>query len=243
MFSPQGFFDFISGLPHYEGHRQVVTRMNHRHRFLIEAFASDIAGADVLDLASHDGRWAYAFAGAGAARVLGIEARQELIDRFADYPDADLRQRVELRCGDIFDGIAAEVAAGSRFDVVAVFGIFYHIMDHFHLLRLILGLKPQLIIIDSEFALRDGPIIQLVREKTDNILNAAPQIAGQKKAIKGVPSFSALTMMAQALDLDVEWSDWDSLPAGERSGVTDYYRTQRLRRATCALRPKGAHRS
>jgi predicted RNA methylase len=42
-------------------------------------FASEISGARVLDLASHDGRWSYAFAGVGAASVVGIEGRQEMI--------------------------------------------------------------------------------------------------------------------------------------------------------------------
>ncbi|NCO87898.1 MAG: class I SAM-dependent methyltransferase [Rhodobacterales bacterium] len=239
MVQVSGFFDFIGTLAHYDGLNQPVIRLNKRHAFLIDAFRTEIAGARVLDLAAHDGRWSYAFAGAGAAEVVGIEARQELVDLFDTYPDPVLRAVVDLRCGDIFDGLEAEIAKGARYDVVAVLGILYHIMDHFRLFQLIRKLGPKLVIVDSEFMLRDAPMIQLVRERTDNILNAAPQIAGQEIAIKGVPSFAAMEVIADVLAYELTWSDWEELPKGRREGVADYYREQKMRRATCVLRPRG----
>jgi hypothetical protein len=233
-------FGFLADLPHADGRPQPVDRLNKRHAFIIDPFRSDIAGARVLDLAAHDGRWAWAFARAGAECVLGIEARRELVARFADYPDTPFKARVTLRTGDIFDALEAEVASGARHDVVGVLGIFYHIMDHFRLLRLIRRLEPRLVIIDSEFLLRSEPAIQLVRERTDNVVNATAQIPGQEVAVKGVPSFAALELMAGALDYRVAWADWGLLAPADRAGVRDYYRDRRLRRATCALRPNRA---
>ena len=82
-------------------------------------------------------------------------------------------------------------------------------------------------------------MIQLVRERNDNILNATPQFEGQQqKAIKGVPSFAAMDAIADALDFDTTWSDWEELPKGQRDGVADYYRETKMRRATCVLRPR-----
>ena len=234
-----GFFDFIGDLEFYAGHDQPVRRMNKRHRFLIEPFADEIRGARVLDLASHDGRWCYAFAGAGAASVEGIEGRAELVEQFAHYPDPELRGRVTLRVGDLYDGMEEDIRAGKTYDVVGCFGILYHVMDHFRMFQLIARLRPRLVIVDSEFMLRPGPVIQLIRERTDNVLNAIPQHEGQEVAVKGVPSFSAMELIAEANRFSCDWMDWGALPPEDRKGVADYYRPEKMRRATCALRPLG----
>ncbi|MFC2968756.1 class I SAM-dependent methyltransferase [Acidimangrovimonas pyrenivorans] len=232
-----GFFDFIGDLAGYEDANQPVARMNARHEMIVTPFAEEIRGARVLDLAAHDGRWSYALAGAGAAQVVGVEARPELIARFPGFPDPELRAKVELRCNDLYDEIDAEAARGETYDVVAVYGILYHLMDHFRLFQGLRRLQPKLVIVDSEFIRRPNPMIQLVKERTDNVLNAAPQIEGQKVAVKGVPSFKAMELMAEALDYRIDWVDWDARPANRRAGVGDYYRDTKMRRATCALRP------
>lgn len=232
-----GFFDFIADLPHYRDHSAPVPRMNKRFEALIAPFQADIKGARVLDLASHDGRWCYAFAGAGAASVVGIEGRQELVDKFADYPDAALREKVELRVGDLFEGMERAIKNGETYDVVGVFGILYHVMDHFRLFQLVRKLQPKLVIVDSEFMLRSAPIMMLRTEDTSNILNAIPQYEGQERAIKAVPSFNAMEHIAYGLAYDTEWVDWDARPENDRVGVSDYYREKDMRRGTCVLRP------
>jgi 2-polyprenyl-3-methyl-5-hydroxy-6-metoxy-1,4-benzoquinol methylase len=232
------FFDFIADLEHYDGLTLPVERLNCRHRFLIDAYRDEIRGARVLDLAAHDGRWCYAFAGAGAESVVGIEGRGELIAKFESYPDADLRARVTLREADIYDGMDAAAAAGETYDVVGVLGILYHVMDHHRLFWSLRKLKPRLIIVDSEFILRPGPIVQLVREKTDNVLNAVASYPGQTVAVKGIPSHKALEVIADTLGYDVTWADWKSLPKDQRTGVGDYFRADRMRRDTCVLRPR-----
>ncbi|GHE03501.1 hypothetical protein U879_00850 [Defluviimonas sp. 20V17] len=232
-----GFFDFIADMEAYRDHNQPVARLNARHAMIVQPFADDIRGARVLDLAAHDGRWSYALAGAGAAQVVGVEARQELIDIFPSFPDADLRARVELRRNDLYDEIDSEARKGARYDVVAVYGILYHLMDHFRLFQALRKLGPKLVIVDSEFMRRPGPMIQLVKERTDNVLNAAPQIEGQKVAVKGVPSFKAMEVMAEVLGYRIDWVDWGAVPADRRKGVMDYYRDTDMRRGTCTLRP------
>lgn len=233
-----GFFDFVGTLPLYEDHKGAAGRLNGRYHFLIRPYFEQIRDARVLDLGAHDGRWSYAFAGAGAREVIGIEARQNLIDSFDAYPDPDLRAKVQLRRADIFAALEQEIAAGARYDIVAVFGIFYHIMDHFRLLYLIRQLQPGLVIVDTELSDRPGPVITLSRERTAKDLNAAPQIEGQDVAVKGIPSAKAVVLMADALNYDLNWADWTRLPPHLRSGVGDYFRTEGTYRDTFTLTPR-----
>jgi transcriptional regulator with XRE-family HTH domain len=240
-----GFFDLIAGMPGYrDGYEHHVNRLNKRHAFLIEPFRAELEGARVLDLASHDGRWPYALAGAGAAEVVGVEGRADLVREFRHFPDSPFKARVDLRCNDIFAELEAEAARGARYDVVAVFGIFYHIMDHFRLLTLIRALGPRLILMDSDFATRPAALIWLTQEDVSKKLNAIAQVEGQARAVVGTPSFKAMEWMAAALGYTVEWLDWTTLPEAERAGLDDYFSENKpgrpTRRATCALRPGAA---
>lgn len=233
-----GFFDFLSSIAPYEDDAKTITRMNLRHEMILEPLKSEITGRRVLDLAAHDGRWAYAFAAAGAREVIGIEGRAELVERFRDFPDDAARGRVTMVQDDIFDGLEKLVARGESFDVIGILGIFYHIMDHFRLLRLAAALRPKLMIVDSEFAARPGAVILMSRERTDKDLNAIPQIAGQTRAVVGIPSPKALESMADALDLSFDWLDWEEIPEEYRSPIADYYRVGEKRRGTCLLRER-----
>ncbi len=233
-----GFFDFLGEIEPYAEDGGSVRRLNARHKMIIRPLASQIAGKSVLDLAAHDGRWAHAFADAGARSVLGIEGRAELVARYAHFPHPRVKERVTLQVGDIFAGMEAEVAAGHTYDVLGVLGIFYHIMDHFRLLKLVQRLRPELVIIDSEFALRPGPVITLARERVDNPLNAIEQVAGQEKTVIGIPSFPAMEVMADVLGYDITWLDWNTVPQGQRATIGDYYRPENKRRGTCLLRPR-----
>jgi len=222
-----GFFDFINKIPPYSEKPEGDLRLNKRHQMIVEPFRGELDGARVLDLAAHDGRWSYALADAGAAEVVGIEARQELVDRFQKFPETEFKARVDLRQGDIFAALEGFIAKGEQFDVVAVYGIFYHIMDHFRLLQLIRQVGAKVILIDSEFSVKKMPIIDLVFEQTANALCAAPQMPGQEKAIIGIPSFMAMNSMARALDFDVVWTRSHEMYREDKRGVQDYFRPEK----------------
>lgn len=232
-----GFFDFLGTLPRYNTNSADITRLNQRRNFLIEPFRSELKGARVLDIAAHDGRWSFALAEAGASEVHGIEPRPDLIADFATFPDTPYKSAVRLEQGDLYDALPDLAARGETYDVVALFGIYYHIMDHFFVLRQIRKLKPRLIIIDSEFFKGEAPFIQMSKERTDKHLNAVAQIEGQEVAIKGTPSSVAMERMAEALMYRVHWLPWEKLKPDERTGVQDYYREGRMIRRTCALTP------
>lgn len=232
-----GTFDFLAGNGRYSD--ADVYRMNMREKFIVAPFRAELQDARVLDLAAHDGRWSYALSVAGAREVLGVEGRPELVDRLAEMPRDEATGRITLIVGDIFEQLDRLGAAGEVFDVVALYGVFYHVMDHFLLLRRITALHPRLVIVDSEFISQRNPMIQIVRERTDNPLNAIPRRPGQEVAIKGVPSTGAMEAIADELEYSCDWLDWERVPPAERRGLGDYFRDTNKRRRTCALRPRG----
>jgi hypothetical protein len=235
---PPGVFDFLPSIDKsYDA--AAVKRMGLRHRFIIDAFRSDIEGADVLDLASHDGRWCHAFAEAGAKSVVGIEGRPALVQRFAKFPQTPNTPKIDLYCGDLFDFIERQIREGRTYDIVGVLGIFYHITEHYRLLRLIQQLQPKLLLIDSLFATGPGSFVNVYFEDPDKTVNATASVEKGQVAV-GVPSRPALEGMAKCLDYAVEWVSWDPVPGDQRGPVTDYYRQGELRRFTCALRPASA---
>src|SRR4051794_37170689 len=73
------------------------SRLNMRHLGIIKENQDVLRGSRVLDIASHDGRWAFAALQAGASHVTGIEGRRELIKhaqgtfRAKGVPEDDFR--------------------------------------------------------------------------------------------------------------------------------------------------------
>lgn len=215
-------------------------RLNIRHRFCVEEMKPYFTGRRVLDLASHDGRWAYSYAEAGASEVIGVEPRQDLVEGFSEtFLDDDARARTNLVIDDAGRFMQWCVDAGERFDFIAILGFYYHTMEHFRLLDLARQLQADTIVIDSEFIMTDNPVIQLAQEATDKVSNAAASYPGQDSNVIGIPSTGALERMADVLGYDVYWSHWDGLEDTEREGLGDYFRNHRKRRQTCRL----AHRS
>jgi hypothetical protein len=234
------FFDFLADNPRYARRSKSINRLNKRFGFLISPYATDIAGSTVLDLASHDGRWSYALSSAGAEEVLGIEARADLIAQFKAYPPGEAKDRVSFVQGDVYEELPKLIRDGRTFDVVSVYGLYYHLMDHYGLLKLIKQLGPRLVIIDSEFFLSPDPAVRLQVEPTDNPLNSIEHEQGQAHAPVGFPSQAAVEVMANSLGYEVEWADWEVVPRDEREGIYAYYRRapKWKRRNTCALRPR-----
>jgi hypothetical protein len=140
------FYDFLGSLG-YKPH--AVSRMNLRHRHIIEPWRNEIEGSRVLDLGSHDGRWGYAFAAAGAASVLGIEGRAELAAQYASLPDSPFKDKVQLVIGDFVTEMDHLIAEKACFDIVACLGVYYHTMEHYRMMLQMASFKPRLIIIAS----------------------------------------------------------------------------------------------
>ena len=216
----------MSGFGDWESHRMMmVNRMHARHAMLVDEFRHVIADSSVLHLGAEDGRWCYTFASAGALQVVGVEASQELVRRFERYPDVGLRERIELRCAEYLEEVEAEVTAGRRYDVVALFDVLEAVADPARLVAQVARLAPRLIILDGEFVITEEPVIRLV---------AVQGHAG----LRNLPSPAAVETMAAQAGFDLDWLDWTRIPDDGRIGLSDYYRTQDRKRASAILTPR-----
>lgn len=105
----------------------------------------------VLDLACNTGRLAYPLLMLGAKKVVGVEARRELIDRgrdlFAKSPYAEKMTFVE---SDLFDYLDA--AKPGDFDVIVCAGFLYHTVRHADFFRQVKRLAPQAVFVDTSVA-------------------------------------------------------------------------------------------
>jgi hypothetical protein len=201
-------------------------RHNARYQTFIQPNIQQIEGARVLDLGSYDGRWGFAALESGATSVVGIERRQEFIDRSHFFINGQMRDRVRFVCGDMFDAMSKLLAAGERFDIVLCLGVFYEAMDHRRLLQLMDEFEPKLIIVDTNLVDSDEPIIR-VRMDDGN----------PKTSLAGIPSRGALALMARSLGLTIRYQTWEPSRFEDREGLHDYFKTNKsgVRRYTLYL--------
>ncbi len=200
-------------------------RLNQRYRALIESNADIISGCRILDLASHDGRWALAANKNGASHVLGIEARSRLIEaaqgnmRQYDVPE----DKVEFLQGDVIAEL--DRLEPGRFDTVFCFGFLYHTIDHMPLLRKIARLKPKHLIIDTLISVRPANVIEIRDEEIVNESNGAMGEPGNsERAVTGRPSKSALELMLRATGFEPQrYYNWLHAGVQRWDDLADYY--------------------
>jgi hypothetical protein len=209
----------------------VLNRTNARFQQFIGPFEREIVGSRVLDLASHDGRWTFAALKLGANHVTGIEARLELIDRGKHiFANPKFNGRYDFLQGDIFDVMPELLKKKSGFDVVFCLGIFYHVMDHFRLLRLIRDFCPRLVVLDTGLIDDEKPYISLTTERNDSVVNAIPISDAEKQSVVGIVSKGGLIVMCKALGFSVNFLSWSPENFRNRAGLTDYFEQGRDKR-------------
>jgi len=208
--APRGFFDSYPRFFTTSATKAQPDRLNQRHRALIESNRAIIDGQRVLDIASHDGRWSFAAHKAGARYVLGIEAREHLVDAArTNMTEYGVPQgQVEFMQGDALADLD-RLEAGS-FDTVFCFGFFYHTIDHMPLLRKIARLRPRHLIIDTLISVSPANVVEIKEEKVELESNGAVGEPGAPAfSVIGKPSRSALDLMLQAADFQPpRYYDW-----------------------------------
>ena len=207
-------------------------RLHLRYEAIFAANRDVFAGARVLDIASHDGRWSLAALKTGAAEVIGIEAREELVraarENLALYAGDDGRHTfIE---GDVFDVLARQKLA---VDVVLCLGFLYHTLRYNELMGRIRGIGPSYLIIDTKVLPRARkPIVQLRLNDTARQRAAvADPYSHDNMTLVGKPSLSALKLIVETYGFALErFSDWEALirdhPRASRVG--DYATGQRV---------------
>jgi len=221
-------------------------RLNSRYEAIIARNAAVLKGKRVLDIASHDGRWAFAALKAGALHVTGVEARQELIDNaLSNFAHYGIHDGFTFCQGDIFDHLRGQKC---DFDVVMCLGFFYHTIRHAELLDLIERTGAKWVIIDTmvthlseeRTVSADNPRIgrqnpygiHLMLDPVDNpAMACSDSLARNGSTLVGIPSRAAIRFMAKHFGYTVEEFDWpayfEKAPVARVKDMLDYDGRQR----------------
>lgn len=191
----------------------VNARLNLRYEAIFAENAEILAGKRVLDISSHDGRWSYAALEAGAASVIGIEARADLVSKAEqNFVESGVdKERYRFIVGDVFDVLAKQEV---EVDVVLCLGFLYHTLRYNELLKRIKDLDPSHLIIDTEVLPgRPKALVQILTENTERRGNAvSDDFSYGDRVLVGVPSLQALKLLAGAYAFDFDGlSDWTGL--------------------------------
>lgn len=192
-----------------------VDRLNLRHHAIIADNADVLAGARVLDLASHDGRWSFAALKAGAVHVIGVEAREHLVTNARKtFEELDVpTDSYEFVHGEVFDVFARK---DLQADVVLCLGFMDHTLRYPELFSGVRASGARYLIIDSEIAHgRTQPVILIDAENTRADGRAVPdQFSYGGRCLIGRPSLSALDAILKVYDYRVEKSfNWPGFVA------------------------------
>jgi tRNA (mo5U34)-methyltransferase len=122
-----------------------------RLRMLQECLEKDIGpdreGLSVLDLASHQGWFAYNMARSGFSQVLGIDARQSHVDDSCLISEIYDLEHLKFQQGDVHHQ-NPEVLG--QFDVVMMLGLLYHLENPVGALRVCRSLCRNLCVIETQ---------------------------------------------------------------------------------------------
>jgi predicted nicotinamide N-methyase len=188
------------------------SRLNLRNEAIFGENRDIIDGARVLDIASHDGRWAFAALKQGAKSVVGIEGRPELVE-FANESLAQYgieSDRYRFIAGDIFVKLAEEPI---EVDVVLCLGFMYHTLRWNELMTRIRQCKPKYLIIDTAVADGKRARVQLKVEDVSEQRNAiVDEFTHGTAVVSGKPTVRALRTIVEAYGYELErLSDWSAL--------------------------------
>ncbi len=190
-------------------------RLNMRHLGIIQENADVLHGSRVIDIASHDGRWAYAAYDAGATHVTGIEGRQELIDNATETFVAKGVPQEAYRFiqGDVHEKLLEDDV---RADVVMCLGFLYHTSRYAELFKGIRSTRAKHVIIDTRVLQGvDRPLVEFRAEGTGHQAKAVrDRYAMSRRVLSSVPSEAAVVLMLDVAGYEVEHrTDWSRLLA------------------------------
>jgi len=191
-----------------------TARLNLRYEAIFGENRDIFAGASVLDLASHDGRWSLAALATGARSVIAIEARPELVkaatENLGEYGyGAD---RIRFVTGDVHEVLNTQ---DFEADVVLCLGFLYHTLRYNELLDGIRRTNARHLIIDtsSPYMMRPVPNVNVITEHADEQGKAAADTYTHGPSVLvGRPNLAAIRTMLGAYGYRVErLSDWAGL--------------------------------
>jgi hypothetical protein len=205
-----------------------ATRLNKRYVAIVEKNRKFIEGKVVLDLASHDGRWSFAALKGGARKVIGVEARQHLVDNAnKTFEQHGLeKDSYEFVCADLFEVFERDL---SEVDTIFCLGIFYHITRHTELMTKIRQTKASTVIMDTNVCLATAPIIELRQEDTriEGFGTTDSDTVGTVK-LTGLPSEPAVNLFLNHNGFVPQKIDWTEIISDQDQYVDQYRNGTRI---------------
>ena len=169
---------------------------------LDERLGTAVDNLTALDLASHQGWFAWKMAQKGFSRVLGIDARESHVDDSTLIRDIYGLDRLSFEQGDIHSQVAGH---HGQFDVVLMLGLLYHLENPVGALRTCRELCKNLCLIETQIVpgmtgYVDYGSYQYVRplKGSFGIIDETEETHGPEASITGVclvPSLDALVWL------------------------------------------------
>jgi len=222
---------FFNDYPKFLTSSKIVGSLNHlngRYDAIIDSNLEIIKNSSILDIASHDGRWSFAALKNGAKHVLGIEAREHLVNNaFQNMIEYDIcKDSYQFIKNDIYSEI--KKLKSNQFDVIFCLDFLYHTIEHWNLLSQIKRLNPKFIIIDTRIDLSNERIIKLHIDNSEKEAHAASNEPLKKEILVGTPSKLALENMLTCLGFsNFQYFDWKKNIQDFRN-LVDYYHGKRI---------------
>jgi hypothetical protein len=239
------FFERFPRFYTTSGTAPTTARLNLRYEAIFGDNRDIFAGAQVIDLASHDGRWSLAALETGARSVIGIEARPELVEAAAE----NLAQygygadRARFIPGDVHEVLTAQEF---KADVVLCLGFLYHTLRYNELLDGIRRTSARHLIIDtfSPYMMQPTANVNVTTEYGDEEGKAMTDAYTHgREVLVGRPNLAAIQTMLKAYDYRVErLSDWAGLlrDNARTEGCGDYANRRRITARCVDVKAAGA---
>lgn len=217
-----GFFDEYPAFFGTSNTGATPNRLNKRHRAIFESDPGAFAGATILDMASHDGRWSFAAVKAGGAHVTGVEPRRHLIEEanrsFLRYGVPN--SAYEFAQDDVFNYLRR---TKKKFGVMLCLGFFYHTYRHPELLALIKRLNPEYLIVDSQIVKTEGLVCGVRKDRVDAEFEAYQEESTYRgMTYVAMPSMALLKDMLSHFRFELFEVEWPALIGDDARGVEDY---------------------
>jgi len=132
----------------------------------------------------------------------------------------DSPANINFIAGDIFEYLYDNRT--TQVDTILCLGIYYHIMDHYHLLRLMAKLNPKTIIIDSGFLRSFRNCTLVSTENPQQHKNAIAAYEGQTEEVYAQVSLGLMIQMAWNCGYRVTPMIWNKSDVNDINSVRDY---------------------
>jgi 2-polyprenyl-3-methyl-5-hydroxy-6-metoxy-1,4-benzoquinol methylase len=171
----------------------LVQRHAYRQPFLLDAVLKryDFTGKRILDVACNCGYWSSQYAGHGAVRFLGVEARPRAVQQgwiYWQHGEFLPEGAYEFLQGHVMDEtVWKAIRAAAPFDFTLCAGILYHVSNYRALLQNIAAVTREAILVDTRVETVEKP----VDEPGDLKFNGVPA-AGSTAITKTVPRLERL---------------------------------------------------